>query len=143
MIKSAAPKGAALFCFKNQWMQDFFDYLEYSISKALANSTDADKRYCWCDGIMLPEIGDDYVLQQSGSAAKGNKQAWIAARAWIDEGKRGKQARQIYEMKVVLGKQALAAYQAGKDLQACVPPEDKDDWIGLDTHNGFITVVLL
>lgn len=93
---------------------------------------------------MLPEIGNDYVLQQSGCASKGNKQAWIAARAWIYEGRKDKQAWQgIYEMKVVLGKLALAAYQAGEDLRACVPPEDKDDWIGLDMRRGFITVVLL
>lgn len=125
-------------------MQDFFDYLEFIISRALANSVDVDKRRCWCDGIMLPEIGDEYVLQQSGSAAARNEQAWIAARAWIDNGKKDKPAGQnIYEMKVILGKQSFAAYQAGEDLKKCVPSEDKDDWIGLDTRNGLITVALL
>jgi hypothetical protein len=125
-------------------MQEFFDYLEYSISRALANSVDAEKRCFWCDGIMMPEIGG-YVLQQVGSAARGNEQAWIAARAWIDNGRRkGKQAGQrIYEMKVILGQQALAAYQAGEDLRKCVPPEDKADWIVLDTQKSLIMVELL
>lgn len=125
-------------------MQDFFDYLEYSISRALSNSADADKRRCWCDGIMLPEIRDDYGLQYSGSAAKRNKETWIAARAWIDNGKKGEQARQsIYEMKVILGRRALEFYQAGKGLRECVPSEERADWISLNTHNGFITITLL
>jgi len=57
---------------------------------------------------MLPEIGDCYVLRQTGSAAKQNEQFWIAARAWIDtRNAKNKLANQgIYEMKVVLGKQA-------------------------------------
>jgi hypothetical protein len=123
-------------------MQDFFDYLEYSISRTLTNSADAGKRHFWCDGIMLPEIGDDYVLRQSGSAARGNQQAWIVARAWIIEGRKGTTRSDIYEMKVVLGKQALAAYQAGEDLRSCVPSEAKDNWIGLDARQRWIIVEL-
>jgi hypothetical protein len=125
-------------------MQDFFDYLEYSISRALANSTDTTIRHFWCDGIMLPEIGDAYVLQQSGSKAGQHEQAWIEARAWIEEVKKGPQKRQsTYKMKVVLGKQALSAYRADKDLLECVPSEANADWIDLDTRTGCITVVLL
>ncbi len=110
-MKKARLRKGPRFLLEKQEMQDFFDYLEYSISRTLANSADAKKRCFWCDGIMLPEIGDEYVLQQSGSAAKRNKETWIAARAWIDNGKKGEQARQsIYEMKIILGGQALVAY---------------------------------
>jgi hypothetical protein len=125
-------------------MQDFFDYLEYSISRALANSSDDDKRRCWCDGIMLPEIGNDYVLQQVGSVAKGNELAFIAARAWIVESKRGAPvSHYVYEMQVILGKQALTAYLVGEDLRYYVPSEDEANWIGLDTRSCSITVALL
>lgn len=133
------------FLFYNRWMQDFFDYLEYSISRTLANSADSNKRRYWCDGIMLPEIGDCYALQQNDSATKQNERFWIAARAWIDTGNsKNKLANQgICELKVVLGKQALAAYQAGQDLKRCIPSEQKDDWIKLDISAGVITVFLL
>lgn len=126
-------------------MQDFFDYLEYSISRTLANSADSSKRHYWCDGIMLPEIGDCYVLRQTGSAAKQNKQFWIAARAWIDTGNaKNKLTNQgIYELQVVLGKQSLAAYQAGQDLKSFIPSEQKDDWIKLDIQKGSITIFLM
>jgi len=40
----------------------------------------------------------------------------------MDNGRKGKQAGQhIYDMKVILGSQALAAYQTGEDLREWVP----------------------
>jgi hypothetical protein len=125
-------------------MQDFFDYLEYSISRALANSADSEKLRCWCDGIMLPEIGDAYQVQYN-KGANQEEIRWIDARAWIEEGKTKTQPakQRIYTMRVFLGRHSWASYQAGKDLKNCIPSETNDDWIGLDIRQSYLVVVLL
>ncbi|MGI4760666.1 MAG: hypothetical protein ACRYF0_08175 [Janthinobacterium lividum] len=117
--------------------------MEYSISRTFANSADSEKRHRWCDGIMLPEIGEAYHIQHSN--ADNQEEHWINARAWITEGKtkaRGA-SQQIYTVNVILGEQAWASYQAGKDLRSCVPSEVSDEWIGLDIRRGHLIIMLL
>ncbi len=126
-------------------MQDFFDVLEFSISRTLARSADSNKRRCWCDGIMLPEIGEEYVMQQTASANKLRRKVWIEARAWVEEGKtKSHNAEQkIYQLVIFLGERSQKCYSDFQSLLNCIPSENQDSWIGVDMLNKVITVTLL
>jgi len=126
-------------------MQDFFDVLEYSISRTLAGSANSDKRRCWCDGIMLPEIGESYVVQRHCSADKSKRRDWVEARAWIEEGKTKLHGaeQKIYKLIVILGEKSQKCHLNTSKLMSCIPPENQDDWIGLDMLKKVVTVALL
>jgi hypothetical protein len=119
--------------------ENFCLFLEYHITGTLGKSDDIEKRRCWCDGIYLPEAGNDYSYKQ----VKKSKE--IVTRAWMDEGKtkNKNQGQFIYEMKILFGEKSLEHYRDKKDLRECVPGVESDDWIMLDKENRIIEIQLL
>jgi hypothetical protein len=105
--------------------QDFFDFLEYHITKTLAKSENINKRRCWCDGIFVPENEAEYSI----AIVKRTKQ--IVTKAWIDEGKiKNDTLGQFkYDLIIQFGEQSLQNYENETGLQKCVPSEHNDAWI--------------
>ena len=112
--------------------QEFCDYLEYQISKALAASANPHKRKNWCDGVLMPDLTETYSLEQINNAKQ------IATQAYF-----GQSGQELYGLIIKFGKKSIRYYTRGNDMQTCVPSIDNDDWIRIDYENRAVTVALL
>ena len=111
--------------------QDFCDYLEYEISKALWNSTNDQKRHFWCDGILLPNDQSEY----SPKSINDKRKLSLTANFGIDG-----QAK--YEMILRFGKKSLSRYSRNLDIRECIPNREDDDWITINEQSSLIIVDL-
>ncbi len=115
--------------------KDFLIHLEFEISNALENASEKDKRSYWCDGILMPDLEDDYSQKTINDKRK------IALRAVIPKGQY-KNKDYWWDLVLKFGKYSLRRYAKGKSLEDCVPNSENADWIELDVENKTIEVQL-
>jgi len=109
--------------------QDFCEFLEYKISKALQNSDNEEIKGFWCDGILLPSSKSNY----SQKFVNENRQ--IILKAFI-----GKNGQTEYELTLKFGNKALSRYARNLDIKECIPNPDKIYWI--DTKQRKVLIEL-
>lgn len=112
--------------------QEFCNYLEFQISKALSASTDPHKRWLWCDGVLMPNLTEAYSPKQVNNTKQIVTQAWF-----------GQSGQELYGLVIKLGKKSIRYYLRDNDMQTCVPSIYTDDWIRIDDENRTLTVELL
>ncbi len=108
----------------------FFEFLEYHLSKTLANSTDKSIKWIWCDGVKIP--ADSQLNKQS---ILGSKQ--IETEAWL-----GVDGQDIYKMVIKFGPRSIKNLINGISIMDCIPGEELKDWINLCTDSKEIELQL-
>lgn len=111
---------------------DFCSYLEYQLSEAFANSSDATIRHFWCDGILLPTTD----THSSKKNVKENR--CMSGTAFV-----GKNGQAKYELVLNLGDRALSKYSRGLDLKVCIPDPTNGSWYKINVERKTLTVQLL
>ena len=108
-------------------------YLEYHLCRTFASSHDEDVKILWCDGVSCLTVTDNQQTLENII-----KTGEITTRAWI-----GRNGQDEYQMTIVFGKRSKASYQKGEALNACIPPENKNDWYEIDSQKKTIKIQLL
>jgi hypothetical protein len=115
---------------KKSFTVDFCNRLEYHLSQALQNSDDKETKWIWCDGIEVPDSGD-----QSMESFIETKE--IVTGAWI-----GPTGQDKYKMVIKLGNNSLENCLTGLSLNGCFPNDQSLDWVDLDIQNRIIILQL-
>lgn len=111
--------------------QDFCDYLEYEICKAIELSGNNEIKGFWCDGVLLDHPDSNY----SQKFVIDNRQ--VILKAFI-----GKDGQTEYELTLKFGNKALSRYARNLDIKECVPNPDKQNWFDIDTKRNKIEIQL-
>jgi hypothetical protein len=111
--------------------QDFCEYLEYVICKALEHSDNDQIKGFWCDGILLSQPDSSY----SQKFVNDNRQ--VKLKAFI-----GKDGQTEYELTLRFGNKALSLFSRNLDIKECVPNSDKQNWFNIDTKRNKIEIQL-
>ncbi len=111
--------------------QDFCDFLEYEICKALRNSDNTEINGFWCDGVTFSQP-DHYYSQKFVS---DNKE--IKLKTFL-----GKDGQTEFELILKFGNKALSRFSRNLDLKACVPSPKKQNWFDIDIKRNKITIQL-
>ncbi|MBE7169023.1 MAG: hypothetical protein INR73_00440 [Williamsia sp.] len=101
--------------------QDFCEFLEHEITKALSSSKDEQLRGFWCDGILLPHSEDEY----SRKHVNDKQEVVLVAFA-------GKTGQDKYELTLRFGRKALSRYARGLSIEECVPEAGNADWLDIN-----------
>jgi hypothetical protein len=112
--------------------QDFCNFLEYEISKAFAHSTNNQKKYFWCDGILLPTSESEY----SKKYVNDNRQIVMMAYS-------GLSGQDHYELTLKFGPKSLSRYARDLDISECVPDPVDSNWWDIDVERLKIWIQLL
>ena len=110
--------------------QEFCEFLEYELCRAFRQSGNPDVRGFWCDGVVLPNIDENYFHKQV------QDKRCIMLTAWI-----GTDGQTNYELTIRLGNKALSRYARGLSLKECIP-EDSSDWFTIDIQRKIIDILL-
>ncbi len=111
--------------------QDFCAYLEYELTKALANSPEPHLKSLWCDGILAPEFDHEY-----GKKFVNDKRE-VVMLAFL-----GKKGQEEYELTLRFGRMALSRFARDLEIASCVPSPDASDWFDVDVEKRKIWVQL-
>ena len=118
--------------------KEFCVRLELAITMTLKQSSDIDRKRCWCNGIVLP---DNDVLCSIEQMMKARH---LIAKAWIDEGRGENEGSQyLYDMKLNFGDRSFDSFKTGDRLDTCIPNSGVDSWIFLDRQTRTIDLQLL
>jgi hypothetical protein len=112
--------------------QDFCEFLEYRITKALKETANEDVRGFWCDGVLLPTNERGHLALQH---VKHHRK--IVFKAFI-----GKDGQSEYELVVKIGNDALNRYTHNEDLKVCVPDIEDLSWFEIDTEKRRVWIQL-
>ena|SRR5687768_1342290 len=112
--------------------QDFCLFLEYELTKAFPNSSDASVRNFWCDGVLLPDA-EKYLSPKSV-----NDKRYIPMGAFS-----GESGQDRYELILSFGRKSLSRYARGLDIKECVPSPEDSNWIEVNQEQKTIMVRLL
>jgi hypothetical protein len=111
--------------------QEFCEFLEFEITRALEASQDERLKGFWCDGVLLPSNEAYY------SKKVINDQRQITTLAFA-----GKSGQDEYELTLRFGPKALSRYARDLSLQECVPDGDSNDWVRVDVDKKTMVVHL-
>lgn len=111
--------------------QDFCDFLEFELCKALELSDNDQIKGFWCDGVLLDQPENAYSKQ----AVLDHKQ--VILKAFI-----GKDGQTPYELTLKFGDKALNRFALNLDIKACLPSPDKPNWFEIDTKRHTIEIQL-
>jgi hypothetical protein len=111
--------------------QDFCEFLEYEICKAIELSDNVEIKGFWCDGILLNQPDSSY----SQKFVNDNKQVLLKALI-------GKDGQTEYELTLKFGNNALSRYARNLDIKECVPNPGIQNWFDIDTKRNKIEVQL-
>lgn len=111
--------------------QDFCEFLEYEICKAIELSNNDQIKGFWCDGILLNQPDSSY----SQKFVNDNRQ--VILKAFI-----GKDGQTEYELTLKFGNKALSNFARNLDIKECVPNPDKPNWFDIDTKRNKIEIQL-
>jgi hypothetical protein len=111
--------------------QDFCEFLEYKICKALVHSDNDQIKGFWCDGVLLNQPDNTY----SQEFIKDSKQ--IKLKAFI-----GNDGQTEYELTLKFGNRALIRFAKNLDIKECVPSPENHNWFALDTEQNRIEIQL-
>jgi hypothetical protein len=111
--------------------QNFCEFLEYEICKALEHSDNYQIKGFWCDGVLLNQPDNSY----SQKFVNDNRQ--ILLKAFI-----GKDGQTEYDLTLKFGNKALSLFARNLDIKECVPSPDKKNWLDIDTKKNKIEIQL-
>lgn len=111
--------------------QNFCSFLEYEISKILANTGNLMLKGFWCDGVLLPESKKEY----SQKFVNNNKK--VIMTAFI-----GKTGQEKYKLILKFGNQALSKYAKDLDISDCMPIVKDSNCFAIDTIKQELTIQL-
>lgn len=111
--------------------QDFCDFLEYEICKALMHSGNTEIKGFWCDGVTFLQS----YHYNSKTFVNENKE--IKLKTFI-----GKDGQTEYELTLKFGNRALGRFAKNLDLKACVLSPEKQNWFNIDTKRNKISIQL-
>lgn len=111
--------------------QDFCEFLEYEICKAIELSNNDQIKGFWCDGILLNQPDSSY----SQKFVNDNRQ--VILKAFL-----GKDGQTEYELTLKFGNKALSRFERNLDIKECVPSPDKQNWFDIDTKQNKIEIQL-
>lgn len=111
--------------------QDFCEFLEYEITKALSNSEAVLLMGFWCDGVLLPYSESEY----SKNAVNDKRQ--IVMTAFV-----GQTGQDKYELILRFGRKALIRYERDLSLEECVPKAEDYNWLDVDPEKKKMVVQL-
>lgn len=111
--------------------RDFFEFLEYELTKAFANADEEKIRHFWCDGFLLSF--DEHNVKK---LINDNRQ--IILTTFI-----GKNGQDNYTMTLNFGNKALRKVLNNLTLVDCIPDITKNDWYKIDTTQKTIIINLL
>jgi hypothetical protein len=111
--------------------QDFCEFLEYEICKALEHSDNDQIKGFWCEGVLLNQPDNSY----SQKFVNDNKQILLKAFIGID-------GQTEYELTLKFGNKALSRFARNLDIKECVPRPDKQNWFDIDTKQNKIEIQL-
>lgn len=111
--------------------QDFCEYLEFEICKALEHSDNEQIKGFWCDGVLLNQ--PDYAYSQK--FVHDNRH--VKLKVFI-----GMDGQTEYELTLRFGNKALSRYARNLDIKECVPNPDKQNWFDIDTKRNKIEIQL-
>ncbi len=104
--------------------QNFCEFLEYEITKALSNSEDERIKGFWCDGVLLPDSENEY------SKKSVNDKRQVVMTAFT-----GQTGQDKYELTLRFGRKALNRYPRDLRLEECVPNPEDNNWLDIDPKN--------
>jgi hypothetical protein len=104
--------------------QNFCEFLEYEITKALSNSKDERIKGFWCDGVLLPDSESEY------SKKSVNDKRQVVMTTFT-----GQTGQDKYELTLRFGKKALSRYSRDLSLEECVPNPEDNNWFEIDPTN--------
>ena len=111
--------------------QDFCEFLEYEITKALSNSVEERLKAFWCDGVLLPDIENEY------SKKSVNDKREVLMTAFT-----GQTGQDKYELTLRFGRKALSRYARDLSLEECVPNSETNNWLYVVPTNKKILIQL-
>lgn len=111
--------------------QEFCEFLEYEICKAIEHSDNDEIKGFWCDGILLNQPDSSY----SQKFVNDNRQ--VLLKAFI-----GKDGQTEYQLTLKFGNKALSRYARNLDIKECVLNADKQNWFDIDTKRNKIEIQL-
>lgn len=111
--------------------QEFCQFLEYEISKALGNSESKELMGFWCDGILLSEPENHY----SKKVINDNRQVLMKAFIGVD-------GQSHYLLTLKFGRKALSRYARELDIKECIPDQHRTDWYIIDIEQKTIEIQL-
>jgi hypothetical protein len=122
--------------------REFFELLEYRLTKALAESADPELRRYWCDGVLESEWTEEY---QPEYVAKSRR---IILRAWMDESgarpkhSRGPRGQQLLPLHLVLGPASLKSYLKRQELGVWIAQEIDPTAVKLEASAKKLTFII-
>jgi hypothetical protein len=116
--------------------QSFLESLEYSISKAMANSSNKEERTYWCDGIIVDDLNKEQELTSSILRSKSLKAIAIIPKEQYAE------SDYRFDLNIFFGKEAMSRLRNGLDLENSIPEINNSNWIALDLSSKSISIQL-
>ena len=104
--------------------QDFCEFLEYVITRALTSSTDERLKGFCCDGVLLPHTENEY----SKKSVNDNRLVMMTAFT-------GETGQDKYELTLRFGRNALSRYTRDLNLKECLPNSGGNNWLEIDPTN--------
>lgn len=111
--------------------QDFCEFLEYEICKAIEYTDNVQIKGFWCDGVWLNQPDSSYSIK----FVNDNRQ--VILKAFI-----GKNGQTEYELILKFGNKSLSRYARNLGIKECVPNPDKQNWFKIDTKRNKIEIQL-
>ncbi len=109
----------------------FCQTLEFHLTEALINAC-TDRFNCfWCDGILVPEVYEQFTSRNITSIK------FLITRSWL-----GTDGQTPYLMKIKVGRYSRRKALKGLDIEDCLPDADTSDWINIDEENAEIELQL-
>jgi hypothetical protein len=99
---------------------EFYEYLEYHLTRTLKKSKDDKLNKMWCDGIQPPNSGQ---LDKRNITRKGQ----IETRAWI-----GSDGQTEFKLTIKIGEYSLKRLLQSDSLIECVPSDNSTNWLTID-----------
>ena len=111
--------------------QNFCEFLEYEITKALSESTDERLKGFWCDGVLLPHNENEYSMK----SVNDNRQVVMTVFT-------GRTGQDKYVLTIRFGRKALRRYARDLRLEECMPNTADNNCLEIDTVNKKIVIQL-
>ncbi len=111
--------------------EEFFQCLEFEITKALQFSENADIKGFWCDGIIHKE-SESLFLNKTV-----NDKRQLLLKVYI-----GKDGQLEYELTLKFGKKSLSRYARNLDLKDCIPNPEIPNFFDINNDLNIIKIEL-
>ncbi|HEY4874598.1 MAG TPA: hypothetical protein VIH86_03440 [Puia sp.] len=111
--------------------KEFCEFLESKLSKAFADTNNAETKGFWCDGVLLPTFESQYSKKFVNDKRKVSMIAFV-----------GISGQDRYELTLHFGQKSLSKYARDLELTECVPHTENSNWFDIDTNQKKIDIYL-